>query len=292
MSSGLTKDLARQAANVVGALFQVGATAAASVTIQEVVDQGPRSLVEPALYAFAIWALIFALSLAYAAYGALPANRENPLLRRAGWFTAGAFFCTGMWSVFVPLRQFALAQLMLLGIFAFLLFAYLRLARYASERGPGAGERWLVALPLGPFLGWVTAANAVSLTAEAVRRGLVTPGSAGEAALGAVLLLLGSLLACAVILAERARAGLPDLRRDRAVGVRRHRHQPVRRLAGDDRGRPARRRSRRGRSRRSAARGTTTRQRPPYRASRDGLRSSSGRDQPLGDITNGALLAA
>jgi hypothetical protein len=203
MGSGLTKDLARQAANVVGALFQVGATAAASVTIQEVVDQGPRSLVEPALYAFAIWALIFALSLAYAAYGALPANRENPLLRRAGWFTAGAFFCTGMWSVFVPLRQFALAQLMLLGIFAFLLFAYLRLARYASERGLGAGERWLVALPLGPFLGWVTAANAVSLTAEAVRRGLVTPGSAGEAALGAVLLLLGSLLACAVILAGR-----------------------------------------------------------------------------------------
>jgi hypothetical protein len=43
MGSGLTKDLARQAANVVGALFQVGATAAASVTIQEVDDQGPRS---------------------------------------------------------------------------------------------------------------------------------------------------------------------------------------------------------------------------------------------------------
>jgi hypothetical protein len=203
MGSGLTRDLARQATNVVGALFQVGATAAASVTIQEVVDQGPRSLVEPALYAFTIWAHIFALSLAYAAYGTLPANRENPLLRRAGWFTAGAFFCTGMWSVFIPLRQFALAQLMLLGIFAFLLFAFLRLARYAREHDLGAGERWLVALPLGPFLGWVTTANAVSLTAEAVRRGLVAPGGAGEAALGVALLLLGSLLACAVILTGR-----------------------------------------------------------------------------------------
>ena len=61
----------------------------------------------------------------------------------------------------------------------------------------------MVALPLGPFLGWVTAANAVSLTAKAVRRGLVAPGGAGEAALGTALLLVGALLACAVILAGR-----------------------------------------------------------------------------------------
>ena len=208
MGNGPTRDLARQAANVVGALFQVGATVAASVSIQEVVDQGPRSLVEPALYAFAIWSLIFALSLAYAAYGALPANRENPLLRRVGWFTAGAFFCTGMWSVFVPLRQFALAQLMLLGIFAFLLFAYLRLARHARERGLGAGERWLVALPLGPFLGWVTAANAVSLTSEVVRLGLVDSGGAGEVLVGSALLLLGGALAAALV--QLGRTGPPQ----------------------------------------------------------------------------------
>jgi hypothetical protein len=195
--------VARQGANVVGALSQAGVTAAASATIQGVVDEGPRSLVEPAPYAFAIWALIFTLSLAYAVYQALPSKRENPLLRRAGWFTAAAFFGTGLWSVFVPLRGFGLAQLMLLGIFGFLLVAYLRLSRYARERSLTRGERWLVALPLGPFLGWVTAANAVSLTAEAVRRGLVAPGGAGEAALGTVLLLVGALLACAVILVGR-----------------------------------------------------------------------------------------
>jgi hypothetical protein len=49
----------------------------------------------------------------------------------------------------------------------------------------------------------VTAANAVSLPAEAVRRGLVAPGGAGEAALGTVLLLVGTFLACAVIIAGR-----------------------------------------------------------------------------------------
>ena len=179
MGNKIRQDVARQAANVVGALFQTGMTVAASTTIQGVAAEGPRSLVEPALYAFTIWALIFALSLAYAAYQALPAKRRARSCV-AGPFTAAAFVCTGLWSVFVPLRQFGLAQLTLLAIFICLLIAYLRLSRYAHERELGVGERWLIALPLGPFLGWVTAANAVSLTAEAVRRGLVAPGAGGR----------------------------------------------------------------------------------------------------------------
>src|SRR5918995_944571 len=195
-------DLARQTANGVGGLFLVGVTFAASAAIREVADEGSSSLVEPALYAFTIWALIFVLSLVYGAYQALPSSRENPLLRRIGWFTAGAFFCTGLWSIFVPERQFVLAQAMLLVILVCLAVAYLRLAR--SERGVlGAADRWLVALPLGPFLGWITAANAVSLTSEAVRLGLVKGGGAGEAVLGTVLLLLGGALAAALVLLGR-----------------------------------------------------------------------------------------
>ncbi|MCA1717821.1 MAG: hypothetical protein LC781_13710, partial [Actinobacteria bacterium] len=182
MGDGGRWDLARQAANVVGALFQVGMTVVASAAIQEVVARGPGSLVEPAPYAFTIWALIFALSLVYAVYQALPANGENPLLRRIGWYTAGAFACTGLWSVFVPADQLLLAQAMLIVVFLCLAVAYLRLAR--SERGTlSAADRWLVALPLGPFFGWITAANAASLTSEAVRLGLVDGRGAGEALL-------------------------------------------------------------------------------------------------------------
>lgn len=196
-------DMARQAANVVGALFQVAMTVVASAKIQEIVDRGPGSLVEPAAYAFAVWALIFALSLVYAVYGALPANRENPLLRRIGWYTAGAFAFTGMWSVFVPAEQLLLAQAMLIVVFLCLAVAYLRLAR--SERDTlSAADRWLVALPLGPFFGWITAANAVSLTSEAVRFGLVEARGASEALLGSTLLLLGGVLAAAVVLAGKS----------------------------------------------------------------------------------------
>ncbi len=204
MGNGGKWDLARQLANVVGALFQVGMTAVASAAISEVT--GERTpLIEPALYAFSIWSLIFALSLAYAGYQALPANRENPLLRNVGWFTAVAFACTGLWSVFVPERQLLLALAMLAVVFVCLTFVYRRVVDAASGRVLGRGERWLVALPVGVFLGWITAANLISLSSEVVRLGLVgSSGGAGEAVLGAALLLLGGVLAAAVVLAGKA----------------------------------------------------------------------------------------
>ncbi len=42
MGNEVGRDVARQAANVIGALFQAGMTAAASATIHSVVDEGPR----------------------------------------------------------------------------------------------------------------------------------------------------------------------------------------------------------------------------------------------------------
>lgn len=205
MDTGNRRDVARQAANVGGALFQIGATVVASATIQEVVDEGPPSLVEPAGYAFAIWALIFTLSLAYASYQVLPANRENPLLRRTGWFTAGAFACTGLWSVFVPERQLLLALAMLLVVFACLTVAYLRFARDTRQGWrPGRGERWLVALPVGIFLGWITAAITVSIASELIRFEVVGAGGAGEVLLGTALLLLGGALAAVVVMVGRS----------------------------------------------------------------------------------------
>jgi hypothetical protein len=217
MVAGVFGDTGRGTAGVVGAVFQVGATVLAGAAISEVVSEGPQSPVEPAGYAFGVWAVIFVLSLLFAGYQALPANRENAVLRRVGWPLAGAFLCTGLWSVFVSLRQLGLVQAMLLGIFAFLLVAYLRLAR--SDPGAlGRTERWLVSLTVGIFLGWVTAANAVSLTSEVVRRGFVEAGGAGEVLVGSALLLFGGLLAAAITRAGRT-TGPPQAYRAFALTV-------------------------------------------------------------------------
>src|SRR5918995_4796779 len=149
MSNNAKWDLARQVATVVGALFQV--LAPAIVPIGAIAKETP-SLVIPADYAFAIWGPIFLLCLAYATYQALPANGQNPLLRRVGWFFAGAFFLNGLWEVFVPLRQPVLLQAILAGIFVCLAISYLRLVGF--ERGVlNPADQWFVALPLGLLFG-------------------------------------------------------------------------------------------------------------------------------------------
>ncbi len=183
------RDLARQVATVVGALFQV--LAGAIVPIAAIAGETP-SLAVPADYAFAIWGPIFLLCLAYAAYQALPVNRRNPVLRRVGWSFAGAFFLNGLWEVLVPLRQPVVLQAILGGIFASLAFAYLRLVR--AERSVfGRADRWLVALPLGLLFGWITAANAVSFNDTLVETGLLGSG-VGAALVGAFLLFAGSIV--------------------------------------------------------------------------------------------------
>jgi hypothetical protein len=72
-----------QAANVLGALTQIGAPVLTSEAVGQVSAENGTSVVS-ADYAFAIWGPIFLLCLAYAAYQALPANRESPLLRCVG----------------------------------------------------------------------------------------------------------------------------------------------------------------------------------------------------------------
>ena len=194
-------DSARQGANVVGALFQVGAPILTSEAVGRVSAEN-GTLVVPADYAFMIWGPIFLLCLAYAAYQALPTDRESPLLRHVGWFSAGAFLFNGLWEILFPARQFLLAQAVIVVIFACAAVAYLRLAR--SGRGDlSVVERWLVALPLGLLLGWITAATLVSFATTFVALGLLEGGT-GEAVLGTALLLTGGLVASAVLLAGEA----------------------------------------------------------------------------------------
>src|ERR671910_1403009 len=199
MSNDGKRDVARQAATVVGALFQV--LAGAIVPIGAIAGERP-SLVIPADYAFAIWGPIFLLCLAYATYQALPTNGQNPLLQRVGWFLAGAFFLNGLWEVLVPLRQPVVLQTLLAGIFACLVVGYVRLVR--SDRSVwNRANRWLVALPLGLLFGWITAANVVSFNDTLVELGLLGNGVGGALA-GAFLLLVGAVLASVVILVSGA----------------------------------------------------------------------------------------
>jgi len=200
-------DVARQIANVVGAVFQAlgGAFFVANLSAEPVADEGASTLIDPAGFAFFVWAPILLLSLAYAIYQALPSRKEDSLLRLVGWPLAGAFVLAGLWEVAAPLGRLGAAQILIVGLLVLLAAAYLRLARAGSRSGTrlSVADHWLIAPTVGIYFAWITAANAVSLTSLAARSGLVDGGGAGGAALGTALLILGTIFACGALLAAR-----------------------------------------------------------------------------------------
>jgi hypothetical protein len=110
MSKGTRGDVARQAAVMSGAIFQIAVAIFTGPVVGNVSAENP-TLVVPANYAFVIWTPIFVLAFIYAVYQALPSNRENPLLRRIGWFSALAYFSSGIWEIVFPAREFVLSRL-------------------------------------------------------------------------------------------------------------------------------------------------------------------------------------
>ena len=200
MSNEGRTDVARQVANVLGAIFQVVAPALAGPAIGWVSAENPTFVV-PGDYAFVIWTPIFFLALVYAVYQALPVNRENPLLRKIGWFSALAYFSNGIWELLFPEREFVLSQVVFVGISTGAVAAFVLVQR---ATGPDSRvDRWLVAPAFGLLAGWVTAAFFVGFATVLVATGVLN-GGIGEAILGAFLLIVGGAVACAVILAGRS----------------------------------------------------------------------------------------
>ena len=199
MSKGARGDIARQVAVMLGAILQVAVAAWVGPAVGRISGENP-TLVVPGDYAFIIWTPIFLLALIYAVYQALPANRENRLFRRIGWFSALAYFSNGVWEILFPAREFVLSQVVFVGITTGAVVAFVLAQR---EAGSGSRfERWLVAPAFGLLAGWVTAAFFVGLVTVLVATGALN-GGIGEALFGALMLLVGGAVACAVILAGR-----------------------------------------------------------------------------------------
>lgn len=125
-----------------------------SLSSEPVVDEKGATLIDPAGYAFIIWAPIFLLSLAYAVYQALPSRQRDTFLRRVGWPLAGAFFLSGLWEIAAPLGRLGVAQVLIAGMLVCLAVAYLRLVR-SGRASLSWADRWLVALPIGVYFGVV-----------------------------------------------------------------------------------------------------------------------------------------
>jgi len=116
----------------------------------------------PAGYVFAIWGLIYVGLLAYGIYQALPAQKENPRLRRAAApFIVGSL-ANIAWLFFWHYGVFALTVVAMLILLASLIMVYQILG--VNQVSVSKGERWAVHVPFSIYLGWISVATIANIT--------------------------------------------------------------------------------------------------------------------------------
>lgn len=181
------------------AIFQVLATLLPSVGMGEAIgDQSDsvQTVITPAGWAFSIWGVLYAGSLAYAIYQFLPAQRFNPLLAKIGWPSAGAFLGNAVWAIYV---QFAALTFISVIIISFTLLCLLACYRSftSAMHVLSRGEQYVAALPLSALAAWLTAATIVNIAAALTFHGV----SVGDATpiVGAAVVAVGGLIASAAI---------------------------------------------------------------------------------------------
>lgn len=155
-----------------------------------------RTLITPAGWAFSIWGPLYAGSLVFAVYQALPAQRHNPLFARIRWPAVGAFLGNALWALYTQLFSLgAISVVIILFTLACLLVIYRRFADWV--RPFTAGERWCAVLPLSALAGWLTAASIVNIAASLRFYGV----DGGEAAplIAAAVIIVGGVIAGAAL---------------------------------------------------------------------------------------------
>ncbi len=111
----------------------------------------------PAGYVFSIWGLIYLALIAFAIFQALPAQRENPLLRRIGWLFAVSCVLNLSWLFSWHYNQFPLSMVLMLGLLATLIAIYIRIR--STDAGVSRPDHWLIRIPFSIYLGWITVAT-------------------------------------------------------------------------------------------------------------------------------------
>ena len=164
--------------------------AAFGPTNKEISDQYP-TLVVAAGYAFAIWGLIFALDLVYAAWQVTGARRRNATLGRVAPWAAAGFALTAAWMPLFSMSQFWLCLLVIFAATACLVRCAWLLSR---DPVPEKGQRVLAWLPLSLHAGWLSLAAFLNLAQVVVAYQLLPvdrqlPWSLALFALAAAMLL-------------------------------------------------------------------------------------------------------
>jgi hypothetical protein len=163
----MNKDLLRQIINVLAVIVTITINILANALPINGQNTGDISdmfqvFFVPAGYVFSIWGLIYIGLLAFAVYQALPAQRENPRLRKIGYWFALSCLANSVWIFMWHYNLFPLSLLVMLVLLAALLVIYLRLD--IGRTRVSTVERWCVNIPFSVYLGWITVATVANVT--------------------------------------------------------------------------------------------------------------------------------
>ncbi len=116
----------------------------------------------PAGYVFSIWGLIYLGLIAFAVFQALPSQRENPRLRRTGWWICLGGLANIAWIFLWHYKMFALTVIAMLILLGTLIVTYLHLGIGQTKVSPA--ERYTTQLTFSIYLGWITVATVANIT--------------------------------------------------------------------------------------------------------------------------------
>lgn len=116
---------------------------------------------------FAIWLLIFASCLGFAAWHALPGSLNDALLRQLGWLAALLFFSNTLWEYYVPRFGFRWESVGIVLVEIIVVLAIFWRLNQAESYQVGA-DFWLGAAPLYFYGGWISVASFTNLASTLV----------------------------------------------------------------------------------------------------------------------------
>lgn len=117
-------------------------------------------LITPAGYAFPyIWGLIYIGLIAFAIYQVLPQQRYSQQIAKTAWAVVGASILQMLWVYAFLTSYFWLSVVLMIGIFACLMFAYLQ----TRSVKPTRKVRWLLQAPISVYFSWITVAAVVNI---------------------------------------------------------------------------------------------------------------------------------
>lgn len=130
-------------------------------TSAEVANRLPIYFV-PANYVFSIWGVIYTFLIGFAVYQALPAQRDNPALRRIGYWFVLSSAANSAWLFLFHYEQFALSVLAMVVVLVSLIVIYTRLDIGRAQ--VGRAMKWLVHIPFSIYLAWITVATVANIS--------------------------------------------------------------------------------------------------------------------------------